>query len=1115
MARLFKVLLIEDDEDDYVLIREMLSMSIVSEFQLDWADTYDSGFEAIRGAEHDVVLLDYRLGPRNGLDLLRDAIALGCKMPIIILTGQGDFQIDMRAMRSGASDYLLKEQLRADLLERSIRYAVERKSAEIELRKHREHLEDLVLQRTSLLEKANRELEQEVIERKVAEVALRESEEKYRDLVQNSLDIVYTVLPDGTISSLNPAFETTTGWSADEWVGRKFSSLIHPEDLKRAEERFGTLLDGHTIAASEVRILTKSGKYKILELKTLPQVKNERITGVFGTARDVTDRVQAEEKMKEQKEFLANILESLSHPFYVLDADNYTVRMANSAAAPVGLPSDITCYELTHKVAAPCDGSEHLCPLKTIKETKQPLITEHIHYDSEGKAHNVEVHGYPIFDRNGDVSSIIEYALDITERKKIEEQLETARDELARERSLLHAILSQLPSGLIVAEPGGGIIIMNDTAAKILGHPDQQPAHLDEYNAFKFFRPNGRIMTPDEYPLRRALEKGETVIDEEVAIFLPNNGSKVILASSSPVLDPEGTIVAAVVTFQDVSDRKRAEEELHRRAQEYRALVENSPDIIMRVDREFRRTFGNKALEVTTGRPLSSFLGGTIYEPPTEERREYVKVMEKACIKVFSGMEEETIEFPYPTARGTRYFHMRLVPEYSRDGRVEGVLTISRDITELKQIQEELSASRDELELRVRERTLELARANEALRFDELRLESLFNLSQMVDASTRHIAEYVLEQQIKLTRSKDGAIGLLSPDESVFTLYADSADVGGGVIDRPIDLSIERIGMIGEAVKQRKPIVINEGFCHLREEVCLEGPVCFNRSMLIPVFDGDQIVAIAFLANKEEDYDASDVRQVTLLMDGMWKLIQREQAERALREAESLAAMGRALSAVAHDIKTPLVAIGGFTRIVNEHLEKGSPDRAKLDIVVGEVARLEQMIHQMLDFSRPLELNLSTEDLNRVIHESLVMIDAEAVKRRVRLDRNLAAAPALPFDAMRMKQVLINLILNAIQASPADSTVAISTRLKGERVIIDITDCGCGIPVEKRKEIFLPFFSTKKEGTGLGLPIVKKIVQAHHGSIQILDNPKKGITFRVILPVRPSKEVPEQLHIAG
>ncbi len=168
----------------------------------------------------------------------------------------------------------------------------------------------------------------------------------------------------------------------------------------------------------------------------------------------------------------------------------------------------------------------------------------------------------------------------------------------------------------------------------------------------------------------------------------------------------------------------------------------------------------------------------------------------------------------------------------------------------------------------------------------------------------------------------------------------------------------------------------------------------------------------------------------------------------------------------------------------------------------------------MLDFSRPLELNLSTEDLNRVIYESLVMVDGEAMERRVRIETNLAAATLLPFDAMRMKQVLINLIVNAVQASPANSTVAVSTRSKGDRVIIDITDCGCGIPVEKRKEIFLPFFSTKKGGTGLGLPIVKKIVQAHHGNIQILDNPGKGVTFRVTLPVRPSKAVAEPLYIA-
>ncbi|HXT40715.1 MAG TPA: ATP-binding protein, partial [Candidatus Angelobacter sp.] len=128
-----KVLLVEDDEDDYILTREFLAEIRGDNFKLDWAEDSDAGLDAIRQEQHDVYLVDYRLGKGNGLDLLRAAVAHGCKTPIILLTGLGDHQVDSEAMRSGAADYLVKGQFDAQLLERSIRHSILRKRAEREL----------------------------------------------------------------------------------------------------------------------------------------------------------------------------------------------------------------------------------------------------------------------------------------------------------------------------------------------------------------------------------------------------------------------------------------------------------------------------------------------------------------------------------------------------------------------------------------------------------------------------------------------------------------------------------------------------------------------------------------------------------------------------------------------------------------------------------------------------------------------------------------------------------------------------------------------------------------------------------------------------------------------
>jgi DNA-binding response OmpR family regulator len=124
-----KVLMVEDDDDDYIITRDLLSEISGQRFALDWVKTAEAGLEAMLRNQHDVVLVDYRLGARNGVDLLREAIERGCQAPIILLTGAGEHEVDLEAMKAGASDYLVKAQLQANSLERSMRYAIQRKRA--------------------------------------------------------------------------------------------------------------------------------------------------------------------------------------------------------------------------------------------------------------------------------------------------------------------------------------------------------------------------------------------------------------------------------------------------------------------------------------------------------------------------------------------------------------------------------------------------------------------------------------------------------------------------------------------------------------------------------------------------------------------------------------------------------------------------------------------------------------------------------------------------------------------------------------------------------------------------------------------------------------------------
>jgi FixJ family two-component response regulator len=128
-TRVFKVLLIEDDEDDYLLTRGLLSRAIYGSFELEWASTFEDGLKKLAEHRHDVYLIDYRLGEHDGIEIMKLARSNSCRAPLILVAGQGDHQLYIEAMEAGAADYMVKGEINAPLLERSIRYAIARKQA--------------------------------------------------------------------------------------------------------------------------------------------------------------------------------------------------------------------------------------------------------------------------------------------------------------------------------------------------------------------------------------------------------------------------------------------------------------------------------------------------------------------------------------------------------------------------------------------------------------------------------------------------------------------------------------------------------------------------------------------------------------------------------------------------------------------------------------------------------------------------------------------------------------------------------------------------------------------------------------------------------------------------
>ncbi len=180
--------------------------------------------------------------------------------------------------------------------------------------------------------------------------------------------------------------------------------------------------------------------------------------------------------------------------------------------------------------------------------------------------------------------------------------------------------------------------------------------------------------------------------------------------------------------------------------------------------------------------------------------------------------------------------------------------------------------------------------AEEALRLEQARLEALLQLSQMADAPLKEITDFALEEAVRLTGSQIGYLAFMNEDESVLTMHSwsQSAMKECAIIDKPIVYPVATTGLWGEAVRQRKPVITNDYAApNPLKKGHPEGHVAIVRHMNIPVFDGEAIVAVAGVGNKESEYDESDVRELALLMQGMWRLVQRKQADEALRVSET------------------------------------------------------------------------------------------------------------------------------------------------------------------------------------------------------------------------------------
>jgi signal transduction histidine kinase len=293
----------------------------------------------------------------------------------------------------------------------------------------------------------------------------------------------------------------------------------------------------------------------------------------------------------------------------------------------------------------------------------------------------------------------------------------------------------------------------------------------------------------------------------------------------------------------------------------------------------------------------------------------------------------------------------------------------------------------------------------------------------------------------------------------------------------------------------------------------------------IPLTSKGQLVGIMNLSHKfdKDIYSQEDIDLLTTLANQTAIALENarlyedlKKSKSYIRRADRLASLGTLTAGLAHEIRNPLTAIKTLTQLLPERLEDEEFRNEFLHIASGEVDRISSLVNELLEFARPSDPRFELEEINPILDGMILLTSTESKKKKIEIVKDyLQDLPPISIDREQIKQVFLNILLNAIEATPANGRIVVKTRsyLKpggSPYLQVVIADNGSGIPREFLEDIFNPFFTTKPKGSGLGLSISNQIVQDHDGYIHVESELNSGSSFFVNLPltqdlVRPKR----------
>ncbi len=986
----------------------------------------------------------------------------------------------------------------------------------------------------------------DITERKQAEESLRET----RDYLNNLLDYANAPIivwdPLFRITQFNHAFEKLTGLSAHEVLGKKLDILFPEDKREESMSHIRRALAGERWESVEIPILRQDGTVRTVLWNSATLYAPDRKTAIATIAQgqDITERKRMEEELRLLSDAVKMTTESITIVDFegrILDINEAGLRMSglDSKADLVGKsPLSLIVPEDRQK------GIESMAEI--LVEGSLKTVEYHI-LRKDGSKALIETSVSPIRDEKGAPKSIVAVARDITERRRMEEELRRLSD-----------AVKMTSESITIVGLNGIILDINEAGLRMYG--------LDSKADLVGKDPSDLIAPEDRQKAREDMGKvlAEGSLKTVEYHILKEDGSQMLIETSGSLIkDEKGEPKGIVAVSRDITERRRMEDELRRLSDVVKMTSESITitdlnGIIIYVNEASLRMYGLDNRVDLLGKDPSDLI-----DPEDKQR-------------VIEGMAKVVTE---GSLKAGEYHLLRkdgsiMLVEVSvsliRDekGEPKYIASVSRDITERKRMEEELRRLSDAVKMSTDSITITdlngtILDMNEA----SLRLYGLDNKADMVGKNPSALIapedrQKAREDMAKVLMGdpfKFGEYHILKEDGSQMLIEVGGSLIRGetgepkGIVSVARDITERR--RMEEALRNSE-----EQFRSVAETandaiitVNSKGDVVMWNRRAETMFGYsvdemlDKSLALIMPERFREDHEKGIARVVStgltkligktveivgLKRDGSefpielslssWStneesfftavvrdITERKKAEEALRELDRLKA--EFISDISHELRTPLHSIKGFGKLI---LDGKVPDpniqREFLTIIENQSNRLDKLVGNLLDASRlesgRFSINKQHIPIAGTIHEAVQTVRGVAGGRGITIKEDVPATlPEVDVDKERLEQVLFNLIGNAVKFSNDDSEVIVRAEAREHDILAQIIDHGIGIPKDAMPRLFQRFYraegSSGISGSGLGLYISKQIIDAHGGRIWVESEAGKGSTFSFTLPL--------------